>query len=369
MKKTHSYILIFFTVILITITVGVSWFRDLESRRVEGERFLFPELGISTDENALKMLNNITEIRINSSKELFSILRENDNWVIPDLANFPVSVDKIKRVIVGIAQLETIESKTKNSDLHGILGLNDPSSENAPAISVSLIGDENKTLAALYVGKDSKSGKDTRYIRRPDENQTWLAWRNFELPDTKIGWLDDTLFSIARWRVADIKIIHQDEPEVFIKRADYSEQYFKIQNLSNDILPLNPYVGNQIGSAIEKLPVKNVSLKENISISNLVTTEYTTFDGLRIIIDNFVFNDKKWVKFRSEFDKNLRRELPKDGPNIVGLPEMPSMKEVKEESELLNKKVSKWAFQFPKSKHVQFTTSLKDIIKKKDIEK
>ena len=44
---------------------------------------------------------------------------------MPNLANFPVTLDKIKRVIVGVAQLETIEPKTKNPDLHGELGLND----------------------------------------------------------------------------------------------------------------------------------------------------------------------------------------------------------------------------------------------------
>ena len=150
--------------------------------------------------------------------------------------------------------------KTQNPELHGELGLNLPSSDSSPSTSISLIENENNILATLLVGKDSKSGKDTRYVRRPDDQQVWLAWRNFELPNTKIGWLDEDLFSIKRWRVADITISHTNASEVFIARENYAEQYFKIQNLDEGVLPLNPYVGNQIGSSIEKLPIKNIML-------------------------------------------------------------------------------------------------------------
>ena len=137
MKKNHSYILIIVTMLLVSLTISVSWFRDIESRRVEGERFLFPELGTPTDANALKMLNDITEVRIESPKETFSIIKNRESWILPDLSNFPVSVDKIKRVIVGLAQLETIEAKTKNTELHGELGLNLPSSDSSPSTSIS----------------------------------------------------------------------------------------------------------------------------------------------------------------------------------------------------------------------------------------
>ena len=368
MKKNHSYILIIVTFLLVSLTVSVSWFRDIESRRIEGERFLFPELGVPTDDNALKMLNDITEVRIESPKEIFSIIKNKESWILPDLANFPVSIDKIKRVIVGLAQLETIEAKTQNPELHGELDLNLPSSDSSPSTSISLIGNENNILATLLVGKDSKSGKDTRYVRRPDAQQTWLAWRNFELPNTKIGWLDEDLFSIGRWRLADIKISHTNDSEVFIARENYAEQYFKIQNLDEGVLPLNPYIGNQIGSSIEKLPIKNIMLKENIHKKDTIVSEYTTFDGLKITIESFIFKDEIWISLHASSDTNLRRELPADGPNIIGLPEMPSFESVVEETQALNEKFSSWVFQFPKSKHVQFRTKLKDIIKIQDLE-
>ena len=367
MKKSQSYILILSTIIMISLTISVSWFRDIESRRIEGERFLFPELGTPTDENSLKMLNNIVTLKIESIKGEFYINKSQEKWTLPSLANFPVSIDKIKRVIVGISQLETIEPKTKNPELHSELGLNLPSEAGSTATSITLISNDDNILASLIVGKDSKSGRDTRYVRRPGENQTWLAWRNFDLADDAIGWLEDDLFSIARWRVADIKISHIDEPEVFISRANFSEQYFKVQNLKEDELPLNPYVGNQIGAAIEKLPIKNIIKKYTGNKNKLTETVFTTFDGLKIHVTNFEANDSNWVEFSAEFDSSLRRELPEDGPTIVGLPEMPTIEEVKNEVISLNQSFENWSFQFNESKHELFTTNLKNITKKKEI--
>ena len=127
-------------------------------------------------------------------------------------------------------------------------------------------------------------------------------------------------------------------------------------------------MGNQLGSSIEKLPIKNIMLKENINKEDAIVGEYTTFDGLKVILESFVFKGEIWISLNASSDINLRRELPADGPNIVGLPEMPSFESVVEEAESLNEQFSSWLFQFSKSKHVQFRTKLKDITKIQDLE-
>ena len=71
-----------------------------------------------------------------------------------------------------------------------------------------------------------------------------------------------------------------------------------------------------------------------------------------------------WVLSESE----TRRELPKDGPINVGLPDMLSIDEVKEDALKLNMKLDKWAFSLKNIVHQRFNTKLKDITKKKDID-
>ena len=369
MKQSNAYLIIIVTVIFVGITFIVSLYKDAENRRVEGERFLFPELSVSTDENSLKLLNEITEINVTNFNENFSIIRNEDSWYLPNLSNFPVPLDKIKRVIVGVAQLETIEPKTKNPDLHGELGLNDIDISTNTANKVTLINKDNSEVASILIGNDSKFGVETRYARMPDSNQSWLVWRNFDVPKSQIDWLDDSLFTVHRTRIADIFITHPDGHEVFIKRDSYAEQYFKLQNLDDDTLPINPYVGNQLGSALDNVSLVDIRSKDDISFTdNAITIVYTTFDGLKIEIKNENIKGFNWVSFNASSDINLRRELPKDGPVNVGLPEMDSYNDVEEEVIELNNNFRNWVFSLKNEKHQQFYSRLEDLTKKKDID-
>ena len=369
MRQSNAYKIIFVSIMMLAITILVSFYKDSENRRVEGERFLFPDLSVSTDKNSLELLNNIAEIKVVNNNNEFVIKRNKDNWYLPNLANYPVPLDKIKRVIVGIAQLETIEPKTKNPILHGQLGLNDERSKTNSSNKVSLINIDNKEIASILVGKDSKLGKETRYVRKPNDDQSWLVWRNFDVPKSEIDWLDDSLFSIHRGRVADIKIIHPDGHEVYIKRDSYAEQYFKIQNLDDDTLPINPYIGNQLGSALDNLPIGNINLKSDIAFNNAIKVIYTTFDGLKLIINNQTIDGVNWMSFEANSDINLRRELPKDGPINVGLPEMNTFIQVEEEVIKLNSKFSRWVFTLENTKHAILKSRIADLTKKKDLEK
>ena len=369
MRQSNAYKIIFLSIMMLAITILVSIYRDSENRRVEGERFLFPNLSVSTDKNSLELLNNIAEIKVVNGNNEFVIKRNEDNWFLPNLANYPVPLDKIKRVIVGIAQLETIEPKTKNPALHGELDLNSEISKINNSSKVTLVNDNNEEIAAILIGKDSKLGNETRYVRRPNNDQSWLVWRNFDVPLNEIDWLDDSLFSMSRGRVADIEITHPDGHVVFIKRDSYAEQYFKIQNLDENTLPINPYIGNQIGSALDNISLVNINLKSDVAFDNAVKIVYTTFDGLKLTINNQTINGVNWISFIAKSDKSLRRELPKDGPVNVGLPEMDSFIKVEVEVIKLNKKLSNWVFTLKNKKHSILKSRIEDLTKKKDLGK
>ena len=75
-----------------------------------------------------------------------------------------------------------------------------------------------------------------------------------------------------------------------------------------------------------------------------------------------------WVSFNASSDINLRRELPKDGPVNVGLPEMDSYNDVEEEVIKLNNNFRNWVFSLKNEKHQQFYSRLEDLTKKRDVD-
>ena len=68
-------------------------------------------------------------------------------------------------------------------------------------------------------------------------------------------------------------------------------------------------------------------------------------------------------------DISLRRELPKDGPINVGLPEMWPFSRVEEEVIKLNSKFSNWVFTLNNDKHTILKSRIEDLTKKRDLEK
>ena len=53
MKQSTAYSVIISSILILIITVVISLYRDAENRRYEGERFLFPDLSVATNENSL----------------------------------------------------------------------------------------------------------------------------------------------------------------------------------------------------------------------------------------------------------------------------------------------------------------------------
>ena len=134
-------------------------------------------------------------------------------------------------------------------------------------------------------------------------------------------------------------------------------------------MPINPYIGNQLGSALDNLPIGNINLKSDIAFNNAIKVVYTTFDGLKLTINNQTINGVNLMSFEANSDINLRRELPKDGPINVGLPEMDTFTQVEEEAIELNSKFSRWVFTLENTKHAILKSRIADLTKKKDLEK
>ena len=91
---------------------------------------------------------------------------------------------------------------------------------------------KNTEIASIIVGIDGKAGatKQTRYVRKPESNQSWLAWNNFDILDVPVKWIDDSVISLPRWRVQNVKINHLNGTIVNISREKYDDQMFNINN-------------------------------------------------------------------------------------------------------------------------------------------
>ncbi len=345
------------TVVVVVVAVAATLWRDSSLQSTNEPQRVFPSL--------MDEINSVQGVRVESEHGTFRILRgEDGDWTLPELADYPVEADRVKKVLVSLSVLETLEPRTSDPERHGALGLNDPTATEGGAVAVSLVDAGGTPLAALLVGRDASGNQQARYVRRAGEDQAWLVWRNFDLPGQPMGWLDSSVLDLPRWRVRRFATAHADGEQVLVERELFSDQYFGLQNVPDGYEPENPYVGNQHGTALERVRAVAIEKRSDLQLpSDAPTTTVETFDGLRLVLRTAELDGIDWLWIDAEYAPSVRKELPEDGPNIVGLPEMPTLEDVEQEVDELNARFSRWAFAVPPAKRQQFSRRMAELIK------
>ncbi len=360
MHKKNINILALVSVLSVAIAFLVTYWRDISDKDNANVKYLFPDL--------IDQVNEISTIRINKDTLTFQINFIEGEWILPKLAHYPISEDKVKKLIIGIAELETLEARTNNPELLHTLGL-DVNLGHESGTEIILLDQENTEIASLIVGTDGKAAtsQQTRYVRKPESNQSWLVWNNFDVLDVPIKWIDDSIISIPRWRIQNINIKHSNASDVNIYREKYDDQMFQINNIPENFEPLNPYIANQVGSALDRINALSIKKRVNFNdTKNLSSVTIDTFDGLQVSLKTVEEGNDYWAIFDLQYIEGIRKELPTDGPKIVGLPEMPSIEEVKKEVNALTPKLDKWAFAISQNTFELLNYTIKDLIKRKE---
>ena len=133
-------------------------------------------------------------------------------WTIKEREGYPADPDKVRALLVKLAQAELIEAKTRMPDRHALLELDDPSAENAKSRAIKLMNGSGMVIADLVIGKRRwdafGSGKSGTYVRKAGDAQTWLANAEIDVRAEIRSWIKSTVFQTEsngiRWLMLHI---------------------------------------------------------------------------------------------------------------------------------------------------------------------
>ena len=120
----------------------------------------------------------------------------------------------MKKALIGLAELRTVEAKTADPERYAALGLAPPDAEEGAGTDVRLLDGSGGGVAALTVGNAARAGANRLYIRRDGEERTWLARGELELGETPKDWVDTMVLRLDGDRVRRVTITHADDGEV-----------------------------------------------------------------------------------------------------------------------------------------------------------
>ena len=267
-------------------------------------------------------------------------------WVVPNRSDFPASFDLVRRTLVGLAALQTIEPKTARADWLHYIGLEGP--PKGDGIEITVRDDKNQVLASLIAGKSEDigdtSGATGLFVRRPGESQSWLTRSVLDPRATLSDWLEKSVLDVDRARIQEVDVDPAGSGSYLVRREAPSEPDFKLSPVPSGKTVSDPAAPDGVASAItgfgfdDVRPAREIDFGDSATNARVVTK---TFDGLKITANVKRQGADYWAIISAEAFKP----------------------EAAAEANAINAHASGWAYKLPAYKGQLFMTTLDSLIK------
>jgi hypothetical protein len=187
----------------------------LEGRPQGGGALVFPELAAR--------LGSVASIEVDKPDSTLRIRRSGDRWVLPDKDGYPVRPERVRELLVGLTELRLQEARTADGAQLGRLGLDDPRAPGSTGLLLRLADGNGTTVAALIIGRRRVRTQgnlpESAYVRRPDENQAWLAEGRLPVDADPQLWLDRDIANLGASRLLRLTVRRQDTEALVLARS------------------------------------------------------------------------------------------------------------------------------------------------------
>ena len=224
-------------------------------------------------------------------------------WTVKEGGGYSARTVKIKRSVFGLAQLTLREPKTRLKKNFAKLELQDTDVKGANSKRVRLFDKAGKAIGDIIVGKRRPSLAGTTggglYVRKPGEDQTWLAAGDADLSGKIVDWLERKIIHLEAKRVKHVVIRHPDGETLEVTKATPEESLFSLNAIPAGKKVASHTEPTTIGKALENLVLDDVK-KDNLAVpfdpAKIITIDYTTFDGLAVRVRMVKQNGGFWIK-------------------------------------------------------------------------
>lgn len=254
-------------------------------------------------------INEVNEVAIRAAGgETITLVRAGDGWGVRERDGYPADVGRLRELLLNLAQAQRIEPKTAIEASYPRLGVQDPDSEGARNVLLSVAGIEPKL--AVIIGDNNSRGPGT-YVRLQGETQSWLIDRNLAADQTVTGWLQRDLFDIAPNRITAIEIRPASGESVRIEVNSGGEGEFRVANLPRGREQASAFVADSTAGLLAGLRFDDVRSAEGYAAADgaeTTTARFDTRDGLRLELAAHTRDGETWVRFDWSLDEAVASE-------------------------------------------------------------
>lgn len=271
--------------------------------------------------------------------KILAIERRSDGgWGLADRALYPVQTSALRGILTGLTELRFVEKRTSDPTKFARLGVEDPNLPEGTSNLLLVLDGEGKKLAAIVLGhrrvRTQGNVPESVYIRRPDQNQAWLAEGRLEVSADPQSLINRDILSLAPARIMSVAITRGEEELNFTRDGDKLSL-----TAPADHPKLDDYKLEDISRALDDLTLLDVRrAHEPPGTSALGTAVFTAIDGLVVRVTLFKGEKDLWARFAVS------------GPDAI-----------RADVQALSAKLDGWEFQLSTWKEKTLLPTLKDL--------
>ena len=301
-------------------------------------------------------LEEVATIKVTRAGGEATIERKERAWVVKEASSYPADMEKVREVLIGLAQLETMEPKTRRADRYAKLEVEDATAKDAKSARVTLTDATGGTLADVIVGKAkfSLEGIDSLYVRRPGEERAWLALGRVEPATGRLGWVDPSFLSIDRERIRKATLKRPGSTPLVVFKDKAGDEDFKLAGMPPGTELKDEFGVSDIARVLQGLIFDDVRPAAEVPVdqSGEPYGVYETFDGLIFDLWLKEADGKTWLAGRAK----------------AGTDPAPTEK-VKKEIEAINTRLGTWRYALAEYELKNLKKTMADLVTKKEEKK
>ncbi|MBV9735338.1 MAG: DUF4340 domain-containing protein [Acidisphaera sp.] len=278
------------------------------SSSVAAGRLAFPDL--------TARLQQAARIDITHQGKTLTLDRDGDVWGMADRGDYPVQTAKLHALLTGLAELRLTERRTADPAEFSRLGVEDPQAT-ATSTLLRVLDGQGKPIAELIVGHQRVRAEgevpQQVYVRRPGENQAWLAEGRLEADADPQLWFDRDLVNIDQSALASVAIT-RGEQHLALRRAGDK----LVLEAPADHPALDDQKLADIGHALEFLSFSDVRPAGQMPGEALGQAVFTTTDGLTLTIDVNKADKDVWARLAAAGDGPAKAQADRLDARLKG---------------------------------------------------
>ena len=189
------------------------------------------------------------------------------------------------------------------------------------------------------------------YIRKPGNNQTWLAAGELSVEVKPSGWLERKIVDIKEKDVLVATLTHHDGEVVQVSKENPEARNFTLHGIPS---------GKELEYATD--PDNIAAVVDQFELDDVRKAGYVDFANEKTAIAEFVTRDSLQVRFRV-VEKGGAQWVDVEALAIEGAPKSKDGKNTKERAKEINLRVKGWVYQLPSFKGSRLKRRMADMLK------